>query len=110
MKLLTKGVEKRLLANNAVDGGEIGHVPVVKFFTPDAQCTWLITDMDSTNLMFGLCDLGLGTPELGYVALEDLNSLRGKMGLPVERDQHFTFDKTVGEYAEIAREKGMVVT
>lgn len=29
------------------------------FFTPDAQCTWLLTEIDPDDgLTFGLCDLG----------------------------------------------------
>jgi Protein of unknown function (DUF2958) len=35
--------------------------PVVKLFTPDAQCTWLLTELDD-GLLFGLCDLGKGEP------------------------------------------------
>jgi Protein of unknown function (DUF2958) len=31
--------------------------PVVKLFTPDAQCTWLVTELDPDDgLAFGLCD------------------------------------------------------
>jgi hypothetical protein len=39
-------------------------------FKPDAQCTWLLTGLDTdTDLAFGLCDLGMGEPELAYVSL-----------------------------------------
>ncbi|TIS18332.1 MAG: DUF2958 domain-containing protein [Mesorhizobium sp.] len=31
---------------------------------------------------FGLCDLGLGCPEIGSVSLSELSSLRGQRGLP----------------------------
>ena len=45
------------------------HIPVVKFFGGGA-CTWLITEMDSADddTLFGLCDLGMGYPELGTVS------------------------------------------
>jgi len=62
---------------------------VVKYFTPDAQCTWFILDgarEGNTWRLFGLCDLGMGCPELGYVMLDDLEKVRGGLGLPVERD------------------------
>jgi Protein of unknown function (DUF2958) len=71
--------------------------------TPDAQCTWLLKELDSDGLLFGLCDLGLGCPELGYVALAELTAVRGKLGLPVERDRHFEADKSISAYAEEAR-------
>jgi hypothetical protein len=30
----------------------------------DAQCTWLLTELDSDHeLAFGLCDLGMGDPD-----------------------------------------------
>jgi hypothetical protein len=47
------------------------------------------------QLAFGLCDLGMGEPELGYVSLTELRAVRGKIGLPVERDEHFEADKTL---------------
>ena len=51
-------------------------LPVVKLFTPDASATWLLTELDPADpdLAFGLCDLGLGCPELGYVRLSELES------------------------------------
>jgi Protein of unknown function (DUF2958) len=55
---------------------------------PDAQRTWLLTELDSHNLAFGLCDLGMGETELGYVSLVELQSVRGKLGLPIERDAY----------------------
>ena len=62
-------------------------LPVVKLFTPDAGCTWLLTeiDPDDPDIAFGLCDLGIGYPELGSVSLSELASVRGRLGLAVER-------------------------
>lgn len=44
---------------------------MVKLSTPDAQATWLLTELNPTepDIAFGLCDLGFGCPELGYVRL-----------------------------------------
>ena len=40
-----------------------------QFFTPDSQCTPLLTELEpDDDLAFGLCDLGLGEPELGDVS------------------------------------------
>jgi Protein of unknown function (DUF2958) len=84
--------------------------PVVKLFTPDAQCTWLLTELDPDDgLAFGLCDLGMGEPELGYVSLVELQSVRGKLGLPVERDLHFTANKMISVYTEEARQRRYIM-
>ena len=45
---------------------------------------------DDNTIAFGLCDLGLGLPEIGYVSLKKLSTVRGPMGLPVEKDLYFT--------------------
>jgi hypothetical protein len=84
--------------------------PVVKLFTPDGGATWLLTEPDSDGLLFGLCELGLGCPELGYVSLTELRTMRGKLGLPIERDLHFEADKPVSAYAEEARNRGHIIT
>lgn len=84
----------------------------MKLFTPDAAATWLLTELDprDPDIAFGLCDLGLGCPELGYVSLQEIHSIRGRLGLPVERDLDFEADKPLSAYAEKAREGGMIVT
>jgi hypothetical protein len=70
--LIPAEFRERLLANGAKSaaGEDIDPVPVVKLFTPDANATWLLTELDPDNptLAFGLCDLGLGSPELGSTA------------------------------------------
>jgi len=44
----------------------------------------------------------MGFPELGSVSISEIAALRGKLGLPVERDLHFKADKTLSAYAEEA--------
>jgi Protein of unknown function (DUF2958) len=118
MKLVTDSLTEQLVANGraqgaAMDKGDnaLDFKPVVKLFTPDAQCTWLLTELDpDCGLAFGLCDLGMGEPELGYVSLAELAKVRGKLGLPVERDLHFDADKTISAYAEEARSRGHIAT
>ncbi len=85
--------------------------PVVKLFTPDAGATWLLTEIDPNDEdhAFGLCDLGLGFPELGYVSLAELMTVRGRLGLPVERELHFTADKPISAYVREARMAGRIV-
>ncbi|MEJ6782165.1 DUF2958 domain-containing protein [Aminobacter sp. Piv2-1] len=87
--------------------------PVVKLFTPDAAATRLVTEgypEGSDIRLFGLCDLGLGSPELGYLMLGEIEHVRGKLGLPVERDLYFKAEHRMSVYAKIARHAGMIVT
>lgn len=92
MKLITAEIWKKLPALGATDSKPDDQIIVqAKLFTPDAAATWFITEGDrSTGQLFGLCDLGLGFPEIGYVMLSEIESVRGKLGLPVERDLHWT--------------------
>lgn len=116
MKLLTKTLKYQLLCNwRASDEAGLDSPdfqPVVKLFTPDAGATWLFTELNPADedTLFGLCDLGLGEPELGYVSLSELRTVRGRLGLPIERDLHFAADKPLSQYAELARQCGRIVT
>lgn len=117
MKLFTHEQLTRLLDNGRrqapVKGTEAEHdfYPVVKLFTPDAGCTWLLAEIDpgDSDTAFGLCDLGLGFPELGDVSLAELRSFRGRLGLPVERDLHFKARGRLSTYADAARHAGHIV-
>lgn len=107
MNLITETLRTQLLANGrqSLDNDDFDPPPVVKLFTPDADATWLLTeiDPDDHDHAFGLCDLGHGFPELGYVSLAELQSVRGRLGLPVERDLHFIATKAISAYAREAR-------
>lgn len=111
-KFLTKELEKKLIKNFEANKGKEDpkdFKPVVKFFGGGA-CTWLFTEYDpEERLFFGLCDLGQGFPELGYVSRDELEALRfPPFRLPVERDQWITFDKTLSEYAAEAMMEGRI--
>lgn len=117
MKLFTQEILQKLEANGQkqaeVKGtaDEFDFNPVVKLFTPDANAVWLLTEIEPgyPDIAFGLCDLGLGFPELGSVSITELNSVRGALGLPVERDLHFSSSKTLTEYAEEASQAGRII-
>lgn len=112
--LITDDQRTVLLANGRRSLEEEGFdpTPVVKLFTPDAGATWLLTeiDPDDPDHAFGLCDLGLGCLELGWLSLAELTEVRGKLGPPVERDLHFQADKRLSAYAREARLAGRIVT
>jgi len=112
MILLTDQIRAALLANGEKTKADLDHDPrpVVKLFTPDAGATWLLTELDpdEPDIAFGLCDLGLGCPELGSVRISEIESVRGRLGLPVERDLHFRADKSLSAYAVEASARGAI--
>ena len=114
MKLITETLRAQLLTNGqqSLDNYDFDPPPVVKLFTPDAGATWLLTEIDphDHDHAFGLCDLGHGFPELGYVSLAELQSVRGRLGLPVERDLHFIATKAISAYVREARLAERIVT
>jgi len=98
MKIITKTLAKKIPAIYAQDGKGNQATAYVKLFTPDANWTWYITEMDpETGECFGLVD-GL-EKELGYFRIQELEAVRGPMGLPVERDIMFQ-PKTLAEVAK----------
>lgn len=111
MELMTKDQKAKLKENmKKEDLGD--EQPVVKWFTPSANCTWLIIGLDEDEeLAFGLCDLGLGFPEIGYVSMEELRDLGNHtpFKMPVERDLHWTPRMTLREYADLANQKQGIV-
>ncbi|WP_274630805.1 DUF2958 domain-containing protein [Arvimicrobium flavum] len=100
----------RAMARLACTPDEPDFQPLIKLFTPDAGCTWLLTELDpeDPDIAVGLCDLGLGCPELGSVRVSELEALRGKLGMPVERDLHFVARQTISQYAAEASRQGYI--
>ena len=88
MQLLTKALRRRLPPLYANEDKGVDALALVKFFTPDAGWTWYASEFDGEDLFFGLA-VGF-EPELGYFRLSELQSIRGTLGLPVERDKVFT--------------------
>ncbi|MEW5424107.1 DUF2958 domain-containing protein [Amorphus sp. 3PC139-8] len=108
MILLTDDLRDRLLAN----GGQcdVDHVPMVKFFNPVGGGTWLATELDADgDTLFGLADLGFGSPELGSFSLSELGLVRLPFGMAIERDILFEAAFPLSVYAEAARQAGSIV-
>ena len=106
MKLITKEIAEKLSKNI---GNAEADKHYLKLFNPCGAATWLISEYDeNTGLLFGLCDLGMGYPELGYVSLEEIKSVKVPFGLGIERDIHFDPSKTLAAYADDARRDGHI--
>ena len=108
---MTKEIKRKLVKNyeeNAAreenEQSPVDHVPVLKLFG-GANCTWVLSEYcPESDTLFGLCDLGMGFPEVGYVSFAELKGIRFKpFGLPIERDRHFSTDKTISQLADEAR-------
>ncbi len=88
MKLLTKEIKKRLpplYSQEQVDDP----LCQAKFFTPWSNWTWYVIEAqpaeDSDDVLFFGYVIG-HEAELGYFSLKELQSVRGPMGLRIERD------------------------
>ena len=105
MKLLTQEIRKKLPPLYAQDGKYGKAVVFVKYFCPDNSWTWLATegseikDPEGNVVDFQFFGLVEGQfKELGYFNLSELESARGPMGLPIERDLYWR-PKTLEEIA-----------
>ena len=108
MKLLTKRLRERLLRNGKNRGQD--HPPPLKLFNPCGSATWLFSELDEDgDRLFGLADLGFGTPELGYSSLAEIAAIRVRFGLGIERDLHFLPKHPLSIYTQAARDAGRIV-
>ena len=89
MKLMTNELEKTfppIYSNEEKDPKDV--LIIAKFFCPWNIWTWYATEFDlQTGQFFGFVR-GLDD-ELGYFSLEELESIRGPVGLTIERDLYF---------------------
>ena len=115
MDLMPDDIRARLIANGAT-AEETDHLPVVKYFDPCGAATWIITELmpaqgegAEPDMLFGLCDLGMGCPELGYVSLAELRGVTGRLGLGIERDLYFRARYPLSVYAHAAHRRGRIV-
>jgi len=93
MKLLTKEIRKKLPPLYSQDDKGSKAVAYLRLFTPDSSWTWHIsegspiTDEQGNEVDFQFFGLVDGQcKELGYAMLSELESVRGPLGLPIERD------------------------
>ena len=108
VRLLTPALERQLRANGLKPSQD--HVPVVKLFNPVGAATWLAAEMEECgDRLFGLADLGMGCPELGWFSLGELEAVRLPFGLTIERDLGFRTVHPLSVWAGHARETGSII-
>lgn len=109
-RLIPAELREKMIENarDMLKGRQEDHPPVVKLFSIAGSATWLLSELNplETTVAFGLCDLAVGSPELGYVSLDELESIPHPF-LPIPlivRDEHFDAEYLMSVYAEAARQ------
>ena len=110
MDLLPNAIRRLLPPLRSLESKGADAVAHLKLFTPDSGWTWWITEGAPEGddfMFFGLVE-GL-EKELGYFSLSELQSVRGPLGLGVERDLYWqpkTLRQIAPELFEDAKEGG----
>lgn len=111
MPLITDEQRRQMLANGLARarGEPVDPEPVVKLHALDAAAVWLLTDLDAdADRAYGLCDAGIGAPELGHVSLTALEAVRGPRGLRIVADSRFRPTRPLSAYAADAMRDGSI--
>ena len=87
MKLINNKIKNIIPKLHEQDSKGLQAIAYIKFFTPDSDWTWYVTEFDGNDVFFGLVD-GL-CKELGYFSLSELKNIKGPLGLKIERDLYF---------------------
>lgn len=112
MELFTPEQYNKLLLNGNPVNRDQDHAPVAMLTLPGTAMVWLISEIDpeETTLAFGLCDLGMGCPELGYVNLAELTSVQHPVfGTTVYNNPLFKESYPMSAYAAAARAHQQIV-
>ena len=89
MKLITKELEKTLPKLYATEDIKTENKIVqIKYFTPDSNWSWYVTEYNKEDKLFFGYVKGLDN-EWGYFSLEELEKTTGPLGLNIERDISF---------------------
>lgn len=94
--------------------GEMGDpIPLVRLFTPDGECSWLVYEIDPENddVAYALCDLGLQCPEEGMISLSELARTLGPALMRIERDGRYkpSPDLPLSRLERMAFEAGRII-
>lgn len=91
MKLLTKAIEKRF-AKMGKQSNEADPIVIFKLFDPCGRWAYYATEYNpKTRDIYGYCISGLGRDcdEWGYANLTEIESVKNKFRLHMERDRYF---------------------
>lgn len=111
MSFLSDEQREVMLAHGAArQRGEIlDPWPVLKLHTLDAGAVWLLTELAADgDTAYGLCDAGIGQPELGSVRLSALADVRGPQGQRIVADPYFRARQSLSAYLAEAQRDGSI--
>jgi len=84
--------------------------PVVHLYLPGSSHQWLLTELHThDDVAFGLCDLGAGFPELGYVDLREVLAAAASVNAELRCNLAFRPVAPLSVYAEQARRAQRIV-
>lgn len=108
MELLTKELEREF-AKVGDQSDTRNPMIVAKFFNPCGGETWFAcVYVPERRVFFGYVSLfGDYCDEWGYFSLDELQSVRGPLGLGIERDLYFTPERADTVLARFYRERGL---
>ncbi len=86
MKLLTKKLKEQL-PKLGEQSDKKDPTVFVKFFCPWSNWNWYAYEFDGEDIFFGYVEGHFN--EFGTFSLSELESVKGPMGLKIERDIHF---------------------
>ena len=84
---MTEEIRNKLPKLGETDG-QTDPTVQVKFFCPWNSWTWFAYEFDGEDIFFGFVKGDFD--ELGTFSLSELESVKGPMGLTIERDLYFT--------------------
>lgn len=88
MELMTQEIRDKFKEVGSQEKKELGEqIVIVKFFDPTGSWTWYATEFDGKDIFFGLVD-GFEL-EWGTFSLSEMQSVKGRLGLGIERDLYF---------------------
>lgn len=107
-QMIPEEIRIRMIQNalEVQEGSTTDHAPEVKLHTKYGKGIWLLSELDpANNIAFGICDLGQGKPELSYVSISDLASIKhARLKIPmIETDKLFAAKYSMSVYLEAAK-------
>ncbi len=111
MNLLSRSIRAMLSANfeHGMRNPRFDPLPLVRLFNPMGRAVWLVTELYADDdTMFGLADLGFGSPELGISSLREIEAINLPLGIKIARDLGFSTRHRLSVWTEAARLAGSI--
>lgn len=98
MNLMTKELTAKLPGLGKTDGKKDAKA-VLKIFDPCGRMTFYACEYDGEDTLFGymISPLGPECDEWGYSSLAEFRSVKGPLGIGLERDLHWNSDTLMSD-------------